>query len=153
MASRGPLVVGSSLTFHEDVHGVAENPDGGQQDQDGEDEGADGVDDDEVRVEVDDQSRDEDAQALDEVADDVDEGGPDVDVLALLRLLGHRARRILGVDGIRTGAFVAVAWTLLVTVAVAGTGIVGVAVTSSATSVGVPVLMQATAHAKQRKRP
>ncbi len=44
-----------------------------------------------MRIKVDDECGDEDPEALNEVADDVDEGRADVDVLAPLRLLGHRS--------------------------------------------------------------
>ncbi len=44
-----------------------------------------------MRVKIDDECGDEDPEALNEVADDVDEGRADVDVLAPLRLLGHRS--------------------------------------------------------------
>jgi len=91
-------------TFHKNVHGVFQNPDGGQENQDREDEGADWVDDDQVGVEVDDEGSNENAQTLDEVADDVDKGRPDVDVFPLFRL--RRSGLILGVVG---AAFVAVA--------------------------------------------
>ena len=68
-------------TFHEDVDGVPEYPEGGGEHEDGEDEGADGVDQRPLGLEVDDQRGNKHAQALQEVPQHVDEGRLHVDVL------------------------------------------------------------------------
>ena len=72
------------LTFHKNIHSVAQDPDGCEQNEDGKDEGADGISQFVFWTEVDDDGSNQHTQTLDKVTYDVNESSFNVNIGAVV---------------------------------------------------------------------